>query len=350
MLWVMHSGIVAAIAVVAARYVGFFVPLGDVGVRVVAIGTILLLSAVNYVGVRQGSAVLTFFTVVKVLAIGAILGAVVAFAPERAASSAAAAPPSVRDVSLALGAGLFAFGGWHMVTYAAGETQQPQRTIPRALVSGTLIVTLCYLGLNAAYLHVLPVDEVIRSQRVATDVATVLLGPPGAAAVSALVVVSAVGALGGIILAGPRVYFAMARDGLFFRAVGALHPRFETPHRALVLQAAWSSLLVATGTYRQLFTRVIYTEWIFFALLAGGLFVLRRRAGYAPAYRMFGHPYVPLVFITSALVVVFNQVASEPVDSALGLLVVLAGLPVYALWTRLRPRLEPGGGLTDADR
>jgi APA family basic amino acid/polyamine antiporter len=317
---------------------------------VVAIAAILVLSAINYVGVRQGSAVQTFFTVVKVLAIGAILAAVVAFAPERAATTAADAAPSVRDVTLALGAGLFAFGGWHMVTYAAGETRQPQRTIPRALVIGTLIVTLCYLGLNAAYVYVLPVDEVIRSQRVATDVATVLLGPSGAAAVSALVVVSAIGALGGIILAGPRVYFAMARDGLFFRAVGAAHPRFQTPHRALILQAAWSSVLVATGTYRQLFTRVIYTEWIFFALMAAGLFVLRRRAGYAPAYRMFGHPYVPLVFIASALVVVFNQIASEPVESALGLLVVLAGLPVYALWARLRPRLGPGGALADADR
>jgi len=341
MLWVMHSGIVAAIAVVAARYAGFFVPLGDGGVRAVAIGMIFLLSAINYVGVRQGSAVQTFLTIVKLLAIGGILATVAALAPARAAS-APAASYSLRDVALALGAGLFAFGGWHMVTYVAGETREPQKTIPRALMIGTLIVTLCYLGLNAAYVYVLPLEQVVRSERVAADVATVLVGPAGAAAVSALVIVSAIGALGGIILAGPRVYFAMARDGLFFRSIGAVHPRFRTPHRALMVQAVWASVLVATGTYRQLFTRVVYTEWIFFALMAAALFELRRRADYAPGYRSFGYPYVPLLFIASALLIVANQIASEPLQSAVGLLLVGAGLPVYFLWSR-------EGVLADAD-
>ena len=350
MLWVMHSGIVAAIAVVCARYAGYFVPLTDAGIRAVAILTIVILSAINYIGVRQGSAVQTFFTIVKVLAIGAILAAVVAFAPECSACH----PERSRgiwgwtDVFLALAAGLFAFGGWHMVTYTAEETRDPQKTIPRALVIGTLIVTLCYVGLNAAYVRVLPLEQVIRSQRVAADVATVLVGPAGAAAVTALVIISAIGALGGIILAGPRVYFAMARDGLFFRAIGVTHPRFHTPHRALIIQAVWSSVLVATGTYRQLFTRVIYTEWIFFAFMAAALFVLRRRADYKPTYRSFGYPLVPLLFIASSLAVVANQIASEPMDSAIGLLIVVAGLPVYFLWRahghhRLSQSLLPGG-------
>src|SRR6185436_2334655 len=136
---------------------------------------------------------------------------------------------------------------------------------PRALLIGTVIVTLCYLGLNAAYMYVLPLHRLVGSQRVAADVAASLVGPRGAAAVSALVIVSALGALGGVILAGPRVYFAMARDGVLFRWLGAVHPRFQTPHRSIVLQAVWSSALVITGTYRQLFTRVVYTEWIFFA-------------------------------------------------------------------------------------
>jgi APA family basic amino acid/polyamine antiporter len=350
MLWVMHSGIVAAIAVVAARYVGHFVPLGDIGIRLVAIAAIVLLTAVNYFGVRQGSAVQTFLTIVKVLAILGILAAVAVLAPEGASSAGGAAPYGVREVALALAAGLFAFGGWHMVTFAAGETREPERTIPRALVVGTLVVTLCYVGLNAAYVHVLPLEQVVRSERVAADVATALVGPRGAAAISALVIVSAVGALGGIILAGPRVYFAMARDGLFFRAIGAVHPRFHTPHRALIVQAVWSSILVATGTYRQLFTRVIYTEWIFFALLAAGLFVLRRRAGYAPSYRSFGYPYAPLAFIAAALAIVAIQVATEPVESGTGLLLVAAGLPVYFLWTRWSPRSPSrGGAVVDAD-
>jgi basic amino acid/polyamine antiporter, APA family len=350
MLWVMHSGIVAAIAVVTARYVGYFVPLGDAGTRGVAIAAIVILSAVNYVGVKQGSAVQTFFTIVKVVAIAAILAAVVAFAPGRAATAPATDSYSMHDVALALAAGLFTFGGWHMVSYVAEETRQPRKTIPRALLAGTLLVTLCYLGLNAAYVHILPLEQVVRSKRIAADVATALAGPSGAAAVSALVIVSAIGALAGVILAGPRVYFAMARDGLFFRAIGAIHPRFHTPHRALVIQAVWSSVLVATGTYRQLFTRVVYTEWIFFALMAAGLFVLRQRAGYAPEYRVFGYPYVPLVFIASSVLIVANEIASQPAECAAGLAIVGAGLPVYFLWMRARSRFIGEGDVVDADR
>jgi APA family basic amino acid/polyamine antiporter len=335
MFWSMHSGIVAAIAVVVARYVGFFVPLGDVGVRAVAIGAILLFSAINVLGVRQGSAVQTFFTVAKVAAIIMLLTMVALLAPHRAVMpSHPAANPPLRDFVLAMVAGLFAYGGWHMVTYAAEETREPRKTIPRALVIGIGIVTLCYLGLNAAYVSVLPLDQVIHSQRIAADVATAVAGPRGAAAVSIVVIVSAIGALGGVILAGPRVYFAMARDGLLFRWIGVPHPRFQTPHIAIILQAIWASVLVATGSYRSLFTRVVYTEWIFFALMAAGLFILRRRPDYEPAYRTWGYPVVPILFIAFSALIVGNQIAAEPMDSAIGLLLVIAGLPVYYFWSK----------------
>ena len=337
MFWCMHSGIVAAIAVVTARYIGYFVPLSGTGTRIVAIAAIFALSAVNYVGVRQGSAIQTFFTIVKVLAIGLMLIIVVALAPVRAGAPAAASY-SIHEFLLALVAGLFAYGGWHMVTYVAEETREPQKTIPRSLMIGTLIVTLSYLGLNAAYVYVLPLDQVIHSERIAADVATALVGPRGAAAVSLLVIVSALGALGGVILAGPRVYFAMARDGLFFQSAGVPHPRYRTPYIAIVLQAVWASVLVATGTYRDLFTRVVYTEWMFFAALAVATFVLRRRPGYAPPYRTFGYPYVPLLFIAATVLIVVNQIVAEPAGSAVGLLIVAAGLPVYALWTRTTSR------------
>lgn len=337
MFWIMHSGIVAAIAVVVARYVGFFVPLGDGGVRAVAIGAILVFSAINVIGVRQGSAVQTFFTVAKVAAILILLIMVVLFAPHKTAlAHTPPSPPALHEFVLAMVAGLFAYGGWHMVTYAAEETREPQKTIPRALVIGIAIVTLCYLGLNAAYVSVLPLDQVIRSQRVAADVATVVAGPRGAAAVSIVVIVSAIGALGGVILAGPRVYFAMARDGLLFRWIGVLHPRFQTPHVAIILQAVWASVLVATGSYRSLFTRVVYTEWIFFGLMAAGLFILRRRPGYAPAYRTWGYPFVPLLFIVSSAVIVGNQIAADPRESVIGLLLVMAGLPVYYWWSHVQ--------------
>ncbi len=340
MFWSMHSGIIAAIAVVFARYVGFFMTLDDVGIRAVAILAVLSLSAVNYVGVRQGSTLQALFTLGKVAAIALLIAA--GFLLGGGVEREAAGGVVVREVDrsvltsfvMALMAGLFAFGGWHMVTYSAEETVNPERTIPSALMLGILIVTLCYVALNAAYLYVLPLEAVISSTRVASDAADRLVGPGGAAAMSGLVIFSSYGALSGIVLAGPRVYYAMARDGLLFEWASRIHPRFRTPHWAILLQAVWSSVLIATGTYRQLVTRVIYTEWIFFGLMAAGLFLLRNRTGYSPAYRMWGYPLTPAVFILSSGAIVINQVLSDPRESLIGLILVAAGLPVYGLWLR----------------
>ena len=336
MFWSMHTGIIAAIAMVFARYVGHFVALGDTGLRVVAIAGILALSAVNYFGVRHGSALQAGFTVVKILAIVLIiaLGFSVGGADAIGAAMPAAAPvvPSARAFLSAMIAGLFAYGGWHMVTYAAEETVDATRTIPRALLFGTLAVTASYIAVNAAYVAVLPLASVVSSSRVAADFADAVLGAGGAAAMSALVIISTFGAMSGVILAGPRVFLSMANDGLLFRWAGAVHPRFRTPHNAIALQAIWSCVLVATGTYRALFTRVVYTEWIFFGLMAASLFVLRRRPGYAPRYHMWGHPVLPAIFVLSTAVIVANQFVVEPLESATGLLIVLAGLPVYYLW------------------
>lgn len=342
MFWIMHSGIIAAIAVVFARYTAFFVPVGDAGVRIIAIAAILLLSAINYRGVEHGSRLQTVFTLAKVSAIVLIVAlgfAIGSRLPEHfqySADGAAYVPRAIsaRDFLLAVVAGLFAFGGWHMVTYTAGETVRPERTIPLALVIGTLVVTACYVALNAVYLYVLPMDRVIASTRVAADAATLLVGTSGGAAISLLVIVSSFGADSGIVLAGPRVYYAMAKDGLAFKWLADVHPRFRTPHRAIVLQGIWASVLVGTGTYRELFSRIIFTEWIFFALMAAGIFVLRRRPGYAPAYRIWGYPVVPAIFILSSAAIFVNRLMSEPLESALGLALILAGVPVYYLWCR----------------
>jgi len=166
---------------------------------------------------------------------------------------------------------------------------------------------------------------------------------------SALVVLSTLGAMTGIILTGPRVYLAAAHDGLLFRWIGEIHPRFGTPHHAIALQAVWASVLVATGTYRALFTRVVYTEWIFFGLMAAGVFVLRRRAGYSPAYRAWGYPVLPAIFIISTAIIVFNQLAADPIESATGLLIVLAGLPIY-VWRAARHNSRQSQTATNADR
>ena len=335
MFWSAHSGIIAASSVVFGRYVASFAPLDDRGIRVVAIGGILLLSAVNYAGVRQGSGLQAIVTALKLLAIVIILVLVVLLGKRAEASATTAVTSlSMSGFALAVGAGLFAFGGWHMVTYSAGETQKPEKTIPRALLIGTLTVTACYMALNAACLYLLPLDRVIKSTRVAADAASVLVGPRGAAVISGIVLVSAFGVLNGVILAGPRVYLAMAGRYRALAWMGAVHPRFHTPHIAIGIQAVWSCVLVATGTYRELFSRVIYTEWIFFALMAFGLMRARRRADYAPAYRAWGYPVVPLVFIAASIGVVYYRVADDPWRASGGLLLVMLGLPLYYFWVR----------------
>ena len=350
MFWVMHTGIIAAIAMVFARYTGHFITLDDSGLRVVAIAAVIVLSAVNYVGVRTGTAVQTTLTVIKVAALVLIvaLGAwfalggqpagsvAVASTPVAAATNAPSIVPSLAAFLTAIVAGLFAFGGWHMVTYSAEETVNPVRTIPRALAIGTLTVTALYIAVNAAYLAVLPLETVVGSTRVAADFADALLGAGGASVMAAIVMLSTLGAITGIILAGPRVYLSMADDGLLFRWAGGIHPRFRTPHNAIVLQGLWACVLVATGSYRALFTRVIYTEWIFFGLMAASLFILRRRPGYAPAYRVWGHPVLPAIFVVSTAAIVVNQIITDPVQSLTGLLLVLAGIPVYHFWAGAR--------------
>ena len=338
MFWTMHTGIIAAVATIFARYTAFFVPIGDVGLRVTAVLIILVLSGVNILGVRYGGLVQNTFTVAKVAAIAVIIvaGLMWAGSSASAATSGPAAPMTLRGLALAIAAGLFAYGGWHMVTYTAGETKNASRTLPRALIIGTLVVTACYAGLNAVYLRVLPLDAVRASTRVAADAADVLFGGGGASLMAALVMVSTFGAVNGIILVGPRVYYQMAQDGTMFRWMGAVHPQYGTPHRALVVQAVWASVLAATNTYGALFSRVIYTEWIFFAAMAAGLMLLRRRASYQPAYRIPASPIVPILFIAASLVIVAMQIAAVPKDSAIGLGLVLAGWPVFLIWKRYR--------------
>jgi basic amino acid/polyamine antiporter, APA family len=338
MFWSMHTGIAAAIATVFARYAAYFVPMGDMALRGTAVSAIVVLSLVNYVGVRFGSRVQTAFTIVKLVAVVAIIIAGAVLDPSASAASAdgvfTAPSAGGGDFLLAVGAGLFAFGGWHMVTYTAEETKNPERTIPRSLVLGTVIVTACYVGLNFVYLSVLPIDRVIASTRVAADTFEALVGPWGGSFVAALVMFSAFGALNGVILAGPRVYYSMAQDGLLFKGAAAVHPTFKTPGRAIVLQGVWAAVLVMTGTYRELVSRVIYTEWIFFALLAIGVIILRRRAGYTPRWRMPGVPLIPVLFALFSFAIALNEIRTNPANAAIGLLLVVAGWPVYWFWLR----------------
>jgi APA family basic amino acid/polyamine antiporter len=333
MFWSMHSGIIAAIAMVFARYVATLAPMGDLGVRLTAVGGILGLSAINYTGVRPGSAVQTGLTITKIAAIGVLLCLLLGMRTLHApvAAGTISAPGFFRGLM----AGLFAFGGWHMVTYAAEETRDPERTIPRALMLGTAIVVVIYLLLNGAYLLVLPFDRVLASTHIAFDATLATAGPAAASAISVLVIVSSLGGMSGIILAGPRVYYAMAEDGLLFTWMGAVHPTHRTPYLAIVAQAIWSSVLVLTGTYGTIVSRVIYTEWLFFGALALGVVALRRAPSYAPAFRAWGFPIAPALFALVCLLMVVSQLVSEPRNSLWGLGLVVAGLPIYYVWRRI---------------
>ncbi|MFC1783922.1 APC family permease [Planctomycetota bacterium] len=337
MFWSMHSGIIAALAFIFGRYTCYFLDTENTYViKSIAISVIIVLSGINYLGVKQGSTLQTLFTAGKIIAIlfiivlGFSLGAKV---PEHFdAIGLEDKTVTLKGFFLAWAAGLFAYGGWHMVTYNSEETINPRKTIPRALILGTLIVTACYIAMNAVYMYVLPLDQVASSKRIAADAADAVLGRGGGAFMAALVMFSTAGALTGIILCGPRVYYAMAQDGLLFQWMADIHPRFKTPHRAIILQAIWSSVLVFLFSYGDLFMGVVYTEWIFFGLMALGLILLRRRTGLKRDYKIWGYPVVPVLFIISSFSIVIAQLINEPRKTILGLSIVIIGLPVYFLW------------------
>jgi APA family basic amino acid/polyamine antiporter len=334
MFWVMHAGILAAIAVVLARYAGYFLGLTDSGIRWLAIAAILFVSFIQYLGVKPGSAVQVTLTAAKLGAIALMCALLFTLGgtAHHAVPATTGQPVLLRSFGLAVAAGLFAFGGWHMSTYSAGETLNPERTIPRALILGVLIVTACYTLLNAAYLYVMPLSDVATSTRVAADAMERVLGPLGGKAITVVIIISALGALNGIALAGPRVYYAMAQDGLAFRWMAALHPKRQTPYLAIAAQAVWACILAATNSYRALFTRVIYTEWLFFALLAAGIFVLHRRGQYTPRFLAFAYPALPAISFLTSAAIAGNQIWAAPRDSFFGLGLLLSGLPVYFFW------------------
>jgi APA family basic amino acid/polyamine antiporter len=348
MFWSVHTGIIAAIATVFARYTAHFADVGDAGIRAIAVGAILGVSALNAAGLRVGTRVQTTLTILKIAAIVGLVAVGVAFVASNGAAATAETTPAdagggVSGFFLAMVAALFAYGGWHIVTYTAGETVMAARVIPFALVSGVAVVTACYAALNELYLLLLPLETVRSSTRIAAEAADAIVGRGGASFMAALVMLSSLGGLTGLVLSGPRVYYSMAQDGLAFRTLARVHPQRGTPAAAIGLQALWAAALAATGAYRELFTRVIYTEWLFFALMAAGLFVLRRRAGYSPSFRTPGYPLVPIVFIAASLAIVVNQVMRTPIEAMTGLGLVALGVPVYYV-TRRRRALDPDPG------
>jgi basic amino acid/polyamine antiporter, APA family len=335
-----NTGSTATLAVAFANYAGELVSLGPGGRRLLPVLMILAVSAVNIRGVRHAANVQNWSTGVKVAAILAIAVAGIALGSGGTTTTARAfttplSPGLLSGAGVALLGVLWAYEGWINVTNSAGEALDPQRTFARGIIVGTAALVALYLLANIGYLAGLGPDGVAASQRVAADTVRELFGPVPAKLVSVAVLVSVFSAANGLALTGPRMYFAMARDGVFFRALGEVHPRFGTPAVAIAVGGAWAALLTLWGSFEQLLTYVVFASWLFAALAAASVFVLRRRHPDAPRpFRVPGYPLTPSVFILAAVAIVANTVVARPVQAFAGIGIVLLGTPAYLFWRR----------------
>jgi APA family basic amino acid/polyamine antiporter len=345
-----QSGGISVLAVGFAQYLADFCPLSPWQQKAAAAASIVLFTAINYRGVREGGIVQSLLTGLKVGSIAAliILGYLLVSGPPQG-TSALPAPTGggfITSFGVAMVAALWAYEGWNTCTFAAGEVKRPERNLPLALILGTAGVIVIYLGLNLLYYHVLTLPEIAQSPRVAADAAIRIFGRTGSHLVSLAIIISTLGSLNGSILAAPRVYYAMAQDGLFFRWCAAVHSRYRTPYMALLLQGMWAVLLVAWGTYEQLFTYVIFAAWVFYALTGFAVVVLRRRRPDLPRpYRVFAYPLVPILFVLASTWFLANTLIERPVESGIGCLIVVLGVPVYLIW-----RGAPAAGRTSNER
>jgi APA family basic amino acid/polyamine antiporter len=349
LLLVIATGAIAAVAVTFAGYTTALLGLGPGANLPFAVGAIVVLSAVNYVGVKPGAITQNILTVLKLGALGILVVAGVMLTqtpPLAGALSPVARGELIMAVGSALVPVLFAFGGWQQTNFVAEELVDAERNLPRALIAGVGIVIAVYLLANVAYLRTLGVAGLAGSAAPAADAVTAVLGPGGRGVIAAGIAISTFGFLNLVILVSPRVYQAMARDGLFFPSLARLHPRYRTPTAAIVFQGLWAILLTLTGRYGDLLDYVVFGDWIFFAAVASTVFVFRSRegrGGESPQlrFRMPGFPLLPITFMLAALYVVAGSIASNPGNALKGTALMLLGLPVFAYWQRKQRKVRP---------
>jgi len=356
MTWVGKSGGAATLATAFFYYLAYFfprleaviaridLPIGPDGGpleisvgQLVAMGLILALAVVNYFGVRLGGLVQVISTIAKVGLIGGIV--VAAFAWGEGSSShfreAIPAPGGVAGFFAALVAALWAYEGWADVSYVASEVKNPQRSLPRALAAGVLIIITVYLLANLAYFYILSPAEVAESDRVAATMMERVGGPTGAGLVSLAAMISIFAALNGTLLSTARVPYAAACDGLFFRAARRVHPKHRTPSVAIFTVGVWSALLVLSGRYEQLFTYVIFATWLLYGMSAAAVIVLRRkRPELKRPFLTPGYPLVPGVFVAVAAGMLTATLINSPRETLMGLAIIVGGLPFYYRWRR----------------
>lgn len=347
-LLVIRPSALGAIAMLFAEYVQEFLPLTDLHVRMVAAGAIVLLAAANIRSVSWGAAVQNASTAAKVLALVGV--ALLAFVLGDGTTGALASEPEFTPLSwggfgVALIAVMWAYDGWADLTFMAGEVRDPGRTLPRALLGGTAAIVVIYLIVNAAYLYVLPADEMAGSVLVAADAARRILGDAGASLIAAMVMLSAFGALNGSTMTGPRIFYAMADDGLFFRPIAAVHPRYQTPWLAIGLAALLGVGYVSIRTFEQLADSFILGIWPFYALAVGAVFLLRRkRPDLERPYRTVGYPVVPAVFLIASVAMLLNSLVEQPGATLFGFGIIASGVPVFYVWRAVGARRAVEGG------
>jgi len=336
---VIASGSAATLAVASSAYIQEFVPMGPLGEKLTAITLLAVVGALNVRSTRRSADVQNWSTAIKVATLLVVAAVLVAAGRGFSTTTVADWPDHVTPELLSgIGLGmigvLWAYEGWQYVTFSAGEALDPHRTFPRAIVAGTAALIAIYVFANVGYFAALG-DDVARSNRVAAEAIGTVVGPTAAKLIAAVILVSIFSATNGLTITAPRVYYAMARDGLFFRRLADVHPRFGTPAFAVVAGTAWAMVLAASGTFEQLLTYVVFVGWIFYALGGVCVFVLRRtRPDAVRPFRVPGYPVTPALFVAAAAALVANTIVSQPARAAVGIGVALLGIPVYFFWKR----------------
>jgi amino acid transporter len=336
-MWLLTTPISwAAQSLMFAEYLGFFVPIPPQWQHAIAAALIVIVAAANTRSVKLGAIIQNLSTGAKVIAILGLSAAIFLFAPGGESNPLTTTPLGMAKwsgIGIGLIAVLWAYDGWENLTTLSGEVRNPQRNLPLALIGGVIVVIIVYLIMNTAYLRALPLPQLAASKSVAADAAGAALGRAGASLVGGLVMLSVFGTLNGSILSSPRVFYAMAEDGLFFRTVGRVHRKFETPYVAIAFIAVLAVIYVMLRNFMQLAEGYVLGVWPFLALSVIGLFILRRtRPDFPRAYRAIGYPVIPALFVLATLVVIGNALYAQFWSTIASILITLVGVPLYFLW------------------
>jgi basic amino acid/polyamine antiporter, APA family len=336
MFAVARTAQVAWLAVTMTLYVSYFVPMSSGAAKFLGLGALALFTAINYWGVNAGALVQKIFTLAKVAGLLLLIGAALLWRGGSAGAHAAVSGGfSISQFGVALIACVLACDGWVQLSFVAGEIRNPRRNILWALAIGSAACTAVYVLANIAYMRVLSIAEIAASEHVGASVAERVMGHTGGVLVSIIILISIIGTLNGCFLTSPRIYFAQARDGLFFHKFAEVHPRHQTPGFAIIAQGVWAAVLLISGSYESLLDYAMFAIWLSYGFMVAGVIVLRiKRPGLDRPYRMWGYPVTPILFLLITAWFLGNMIVTRPVPSLAGLGLILTGVPIYFFWAR----------------